>query len=185
MKHTALATKHHQKQGNVNSLVTPEMRQQIRKLKRVLDQYNNRLSVHLDLFSIIFLGLDTARQTARCLLTKDPFEAWEEIVRRREDEFDADCGILTAEKRCTRRPVSVTANVTKLITRQMRQQIVETKKKLDEFANCLEDFFRDVNKLEILNTALGLAQALQRHEPLETAEARKEREEADAEEGLD
>jgi hypothetical protein len=53
------------------------------------------------------------------LLKKDPFEAWEEIVKRREDEFDADLGILATEERCTRIPVRVTANVTKLNTEQM------------------------------------------------------------------
>jgi hypothetical protein len=176
MKNNVVAIRHRQKDGNVDSWVTPEMRRQIRELKRELDQYDNRLAVHRDLFSIISFGLDTAQQTARCLLAKHPFEAWEEIVRHREEEFDADFGILATEKRCTRIPVSLTANVTKLNTEQMREQIVETTRKLTEFANCLKVFFRDVNKLESLNTALGLAQTLQRNEPLETAEARNKRE---------
>ena len=176
MKNNVVAIRHPKKDNNVDSSVTPEMQRQIRKLKRELEQYDNRLAVHRELFSIISFGLDTARQTARCLLAKHPFEAWEEIVKHREDEFDADFGILATEKRCTRIPVRVTANVTKLNTEQMREQIVETTRKLNEFASSLEEFFRDVNKLESLNTALGLAQTLQRNEPLETAEARKKRE---------
>ena len=61
-------------QGN-GQLITPEMRQQIRELRRELDECDYRLSCHLDLFISIREGLDTARQTARCLLTNDPFQA--------------------------------------------------------------------------------------------------------------
>jgi hypothetical protein len=53
MKNNVVAIKHRQKDGNVDSVVTPEMRRQIRELKRELDQYDNRLAVHRDLFSII------------------------------------------------------------------------------------------------------------------------------------
>ena len=167
----------HQRQGNVNNLVTPEMRQQIRELKYELDECDYNLSRHLDLFNGIREGLDRARLSARCLLTRDPFEAWEKVAKRREEEFDAICGISTADKRDTRRKVKATANVEKLITRQMRQQIVEAKKQLDDYVSCLGEFFDDVTKLQSLDTALELAEDLQCREPLETWDARKKRRE--------
>ena len=173
-------------QGN-DGLVSPEMRLRIRELKRELDECDYRLSRHLDLFVSIRDGLDTARQTARCLLTSDPFQAWEKVAKRREEESDAIrsfCGIST-ENRDTPKEVKATANVEKLITRQMRQQIVEAKKTLEDYANSLDQFFRDVIKLKSLDAALELAEGLQCYDPLETREARKEREEAEAEEDLD
>jgi hypothetical protein len=45
MKNNVVAIRHRQKDGNADSLVTPEMRCQIRELKRELDQYDNRLAV--------------------------------------------------------------------------------------------------------------------------------------------
>lgn len=61
MKNNVVAIRHRQKDGNVDSLVTPEMRRQIRELKRKLDQYDNRLAVHRDLFSIISAAQRTFR----------------------------------------------------------------------------------------------------------------------------
>ena len=46
------------------------------------------LSRHLELFDGIREGLDRARLSARCLLTRDPFEAWEKVAKRREEEFE-------------------------------------------------------------------------------------------------
>ena len=43
MKNNVVAIRHRQKDGNADSLVTPEMRRQIRELKRELDQYDNCL----------------------------------------------------------------------------------------------------------------------------------------------
>lgn len=45
MKNNVVAIRHRQKDGNADCLVTPEMRRQIRELKRELDQYDNRLAV--------------------------------------------------------------------------------------------------------------------------------------------
>jgi hypothetical protein len=171
-------------EGN-DGLVTPEMRRQIRELKEELDECDYRLSGHLNLFVSIREGLDAARQTARCLLTNDPFQAWEKVTKQSEEEFDAICGTSRAEKRGTRKKVKATAKVDKLITRQMRQQIVEAKKTLEDYANSLDQFFREVTKLKSLDAALELAEGLQCCDPLETWEARKEREEAEAEEDLD
>jgi hypothetical protein len=66
----------------------------------------------------------------------------------------------------------------------MREQIVEAKKRLENYANCLDEFFDDVTRLGSLDTALELAEDQQCLEPLETWEARKEREEAEREEEL-
>jgi hypothetical protein len=80
------ATKENQPQGNVNKLVTPEMQTQIRQLKHELDECNHRLLSHLGSLNTIFEALNTARQSAECLLTGDPFEAWEKLIE--EDEWD-------------------------------------------------------------------------------------------------
>ena len=81
--------------------------------------------------------------------------------------------------------MKATASVEKLITRQMRQQIAEAKKTLEDYANSLDQFFRDVTKLRSLDAALELAEGLQCCDPLENREARNEREETEAEEDLD
>ena len=82
----------HQRQGNANKLVTPEMRQQICELKNALDECDYDLSRHLELFDDIREGLDRARLSARCLLTRDPFEAWETVAKRREEEWTRSSG---------------------------------------------------------------------------------------------
>ena len=66
----------------------------------------------------------------------------------------------------------------KSITRQ--QQIVEAKKRLENYANSLGGFFDDVTKLASLDTAMQLAEDLQCDAPLETAAARKKRKKAKA-----
>jgi hypothetical protein len=177
MENSVRAANDDQRQGNVNNLVTPEMRQQLRELEYALDECDYNLSRHLQLFDDIREGLDRARLSARCLLTRDPFEAWEKVARQREEEWEAIFGISTADKRDTRGKVKATANVEKLITRQMRQQIVEAKKQLDDYVSCLCEFFDDVKKLQSLDTALDLAEDLQCREPLETWDARKKRRE--------
>jgi hypothetical protein len=47
---------------------------------------------------------------------------------------------------------------------------------------CLTELLDDLSKLESFETAWGFARDLQSNRPLETAEARKKREEAEAEE---
>jgi hypothetical protein len=76
-----------------------------------------------------------------------------------------------------------TANVDKLITRQMPQQIVEAKRTLEDYANSLDRFLRDAPELESFEAALE--KGLQGYDPLENREARNEREETEAEEDLD
>jgi hypothetical protein len=78
-----------------------------------------------------------------------------------------------------------TAAVEKLITRQMRNQIVEAQRRLVSYAKCLNELFDDVTKLASLDTTMELAEALHCDEPLETAAARKGRKEAEEEDNWD
>ena len=154
------------------------MRRQIRELKRGLEQCSRPLFNHLGSLNTIFEALNTARQSAECLLTGDPFEAWEKLIE--EDEWDELCDTTEQqEPRTTAAP-----NVRRMITRPMRQQLVEAMKRLVEYRGCLTGFLNDLTKLESFETALGLAEELQCDRPLETPEGRKEREEAEAEEGF-
>jgi hypothetical protein len=177
MKYKVRAANHHQRQGDVNNPVTPEMRQQIRELKYELDECDYNLSRHLGLFNGIRETLDTARLSARCLLTRDPFETWEKVAKQREEERAAICDTSSLEIKDNGSTVKASAGVEKLITRQMRQQIIEAKKRLENYANCLNEFFADVTKVKSLDTVIKLSDDLQYSEPLETAEARKRREE--------
>ena len=158
-------------------LLTPEMRRQILKLKDELDDHDILLYGQLDILNNIHDALEIARCSADCLLTSDPFKAWEELHPFR--------GASTAEKQDRKKTVKNTAGVEKLITRQMRQQIVEAKKRLENYASCLDEFFDDVVELTSLDTAKQLAEDLLCYEPLKTAAARKKRENAAAEEDLD
>ena len=67
MKNEMLVTKRNQPHGNVNRLITPEVRPQIHQLKDRLDECNDDLSWHLSFFDLIREALDTARQSTRCL----------------------------------------------------------------------------------------------------------------------
>ena len=67
----------------------------------------------------------------------------------------------------------------------MRQQLVEAAKRLDEYHGCLMELVADLSKLESFDTAVRFAEDLQSDRPLETAVARKKREEAEAEADAD
>lgn len=125
----------------------------------------------------MFGGLDIARQTARCLLANDPFEAWEKAKELGEEDWEPFSRASIGKEHDTRRTRKAAPNVKKLITRRMRKQVADAKQLLDEYALCLAQFFEDVTKLKSLDTALELAEALGCEEPLETWEARKRREE--------
>ena len=135
MKDDMRAARHHQRQGDINKLITPEMRQQIRGLKDRLDGSDYRL---FELLDNIQEALDIARQSARCLLTNDPFKAWEKI--RSEDEWDTLFDRSAAERRDAKRNPWEKFNIEKLTTSQMRRQIAEAKKRLEEYAVALASF---------------------------------------------
>lgn len=137
MKREVRAANQNQRQCNVNKLMTPEMRRQIRQLTRQLDKYDELGSEHYELMVTISFGLDTARDTARCLMARDPFDAWARLVKAKEEEF---FGISEAEEP-ERRSEDATAKVTNLITMEMRQQqIREAKEKLEDYASYLGQF---------------------------------------------
>ncbi len=144
MKREVHAANQNQRQGNVSKLMTPEMRRQVRQLKRQLDEYVELGSEHSNLLVTIRFGLDTARDTARCLMAMDPFDAWAKLVKAKEEEFDAYFDMSEAEEPKWRSE-GATAKVTNLITMQMRQQqIREAKEKLEDYASYLGQFSREV-----------------------------------------
>ena len=74
MKSNVPATNRPQHQSDVRSLLTPEMRQHIRELKRGLVQCGYPLLDHLGYLDTIVEALGTAVRSAECLLADDPFE---------------------------------------------------------------------------------------------------------------
>ena len=143
------------------------MRQRIRELKRGLVQCGYPLLDHLGSLDTIVEALETARQSAKCLLADDPFEAWEKVVE--EDEWDELCD--PTEKQEARKAAA--PNVKIMITRPMRRQLVEAIQSLDEYHGYVTELVKDLSKLESFHTTLKLAEDLQRDRPLEAAEARK------------
>ena len=63
--------------------------------------------------------------------------------------------------------------------RPMRQQLGDAINRLDEYRRRLTDFLEELSKLESFDTALRLSENFKRDPPLETAETRKKRKEAD------
>jgi len=184
MKNEMRAAKRNQSPGNVNNLVTPEMRPQIHQLKDRLDECNDDLSWHLSFFDLIREALDTARQSTRCLLAKDPFEAWDKIAKRRREEIDPRRTKSSAEKQGARRTHQTKANSKKRIRRQMVQQVVEAQKALDDYASRLGEFFSDLTALQSFDTAVELAEHLQFNQNVQFRRPAK-RQKAKPEEALD
>jgi hypothetical protein len=146
-----------------------------RRLKRGLVQCGYPLLDHLGYLDTIVAALGIAERSAECLLADDFFEAWDKVLKK--DEWDELCD--TTEKQEAK--TTAAPNVKRMITRPMRQQLVEAIKRLDEYHGCLTALVDDLSKLESFETAWGFAKGLQSNRPLETAEARKKRKEAEAE----
>jgi hypothetical protein len=161
MKNEMRATKRNQSPGNVNRLTTPEMRPQIHQLKDRLNKCNDDLSWHLSFFDLIREALDTARQSTRCLLTKDPFEAWDKIAKRRRQEINPRRTKSGAEKQGARRTHQTKPNNKERIRREMLRQVAEAQKALDDYASRLGEFFSDLTALQSFDTAVELAEHLQ------------------------
>jgi len=140
MKINLPVLKQNQQQDNANTLPTPEMRQRMRLLKDELDGHEGRLSGHLGILNNIHDALEIARYSASCLLTTDPFAAWEKVAERREMEWNPSCDVALSHNQGANTTIKATAGVEKLITRQMRQQIAQAKKRLENYATCLEQF---------------------------------------------
>ncbi len=168
MKDDMRAAKQTQRHGIGNKLITPEMRQQILDISYELEDCKDRVAGQLEILSNMRAALGIARQSARCLLTNDPFAAWEKIEQRRNQEFDAICGPFTRKKQNTTSASKATAGAERLITRQMRQQIVDAKKEIANYARVLTEFLDDVAKLESHNIAMEWADGLKCRKPLES-----------------
>ena len=155
------------------------MRRQIRELRRGLEQCGHPPFWHLISLETIVEALETARQSTECLLADDPFEAWAKVGE--EDEWAEFCE--TTE----RQEASKTAapNVKRMITRPMRQQLVRSIRRLDEYYRCATALLDDLKKLKTFHTALEYAEDLRSDRPLEIAGARKKQEEPEAEGDLD
>jgi hypothetical protein len=121
MESGAHIRRHHQRQRNINELVSPEMRQRIRELKRESDERDHTLSDYFNFLNEFRAALDIARQSVKCLLLNDPFEAWKRIGKQRNEEFDNLFGSSPAGKQRAIKVHPAKANVEKLITPQMRQ----------------------------------------------------------------
>ena len=94
MKNKMRAAKRNQSPGNVNYLVTPEMRRHIRELKRGLAQCGYPLLDHLGYLDTVVAALGIAERSAECLLADYPFKAWDKVLEK--DEWDELCD--TTEK---------------------------------------------------------------------------------------
>ncbi len=164
MENSVRATKDQQRQGNINKLITPEMRQQIRELKDQLDEHLRDVIGFCDLLNDIRKATFIARQSARCLLTNDPFKAWEKI--RDQYEFDAFRGL--AEKQNTKKDHPAKGNVERLITPQMRWRVIEIKKELGDYASRIGEFIHDANRLKTFGTAIEWAEGMELNVPLES-----------------
>jgi hypothetical protein len=124
----------------------------------------------------IFQALETARQTAECLLRGDPFEAWKQM--RADGELHLD----GSSKKARKADPTTTPNVKKIITRPMRRQLVNAVRRLDEYHRCLVASLNDLDKVRSLTAALESAQDLQSDLPLEAGEDCTKREQAEEEE---
>lgn len=179
MKNEMRVAKRNQPHNNVNSLLTPAMRQHIRDLKRGLVECGWPLLEHLGSLDTMVGAAGTAERSAECLLADDPFKAWEKLGE--QDKWNK----LGDARKKQQAKTTAAPNVTKMIARPMRQQLVEAIKRMDEYYGCLTALVNDLSKLESFDTAARLAEDLQRERPLETAAARKKRKEAEADDDLD
>ncbi len=71
-----------------NKFVSSEMRTQILRLKDQLRECELWLSTHSSEMDEIQDGLFIAQQCIQCLLSEDPFTAWQELVRQNEEDDD-------------------------------------------------------------------------------------------------
>jgi hypothetical protein len=95
-------------------------------------------------------ALIIAQECVQCLLSKDPFEAWKDSVKRKQREDDdflelEGCARPSAKSNeTTANTYLLGRNVTKLITPEMRQRIDELKSQLDEYATCVRQTLHDI-----------------------------------------
>lgn len=168
MNSSRRAGSHRERQGNINHLLTPEMRRRVHQLKHGLDQYHNQF-VHLGMMTIseaLYIAIEGAQR----LLTCDPVATGGKSTR---DEFDEFCGKSRIGQQEVGRKARAAGNVKRLVTRPMVQQVTEATERLEEYARCLGAFVDDVVKLDSFNTVVAVAQELQDREPFDTKKPRE------------
>jgi hypothetical protein len=166
-----------------NKFMTPELRREILLLKRELRECEDQFSDHQYIMEQIHHALDVARDSVLCLLTNDPFAAWEQRMKQQERRRDhyfmfEDETRPSSQNKTVTRVSEAKANVTKLVTPEMRRKIVDLKKQIDQYVACLGEAFEAMLKLDSLDTAVGLSEGMQCVRQLESCERRKKREQA-------
>jgi hypothetical protein len=173
-----------QGKGDANRFMTPQLRGEIVALRQELREIERIFSDHEYVMEQLHAALVIARDSVRCLLTADPFAAWERRMRQAERESDAyflfedDAQPPLQQDKSVARPIQANANVTKFVTPEMRQDIIKLKMQISAYAACLGEAFESIVKLESLNKAVGLADEMQCVDYLESLERRKKREQA-------
>ncbi len=173
------------KKGNTPRFTTPELQQQIVRLSHELEDCEQRLSDHLYVMDEIKAALTIAQECAQCLLSDNPFAAWNKVIEQKEKEseiFDEleieDDDIQRTSLKEVKAATTIhqtKSNVTTLVTSEMRRQIADLKGQLDEYAACLREAFRDMLELESLNYAVARADEVKCVDQLDSDEARKKR----------
>ncbi len=78
----------HQRKVKSNEFVSSEMRKQILRLKDELCECEFCISNHYSEIDEIQDALFFAQECVHCLLSEDPFEAWKNLIKRKEREDD-------------------------------------------------------------------------------------------------
>ena len=91
MKDDADCTKRHRPQGNVHKLLTPEMRQEIVRLKGQMEEYAGHLDHLCRDLEVINDASSTQRRSLNACSMTIPFGAWE-VIKRSQEAVEATTG---------------------------------------------------------------------------------------------
>ena len=165
-------------QRPITELISPEMKRKILLLRRKFDGCESRLDDLCHVLEEVRNGLNFGGECVECLLTKNPYEAWEarRIKEEEKEEWLAEDLGETDEERnlriARRRPP---AEPVRTFTPEMRRDIDDLRKHLEEYADCLGQAFDDVVKLDSLNTAVGIAAEIRCVDQLENPKRQRRR----------
>jgi hypothetical protein len=84
-------TQEHQDKHDVHKLLSPEMRQEIARLSEQMGEFAAHLTNLCNNLQVINDAVFNAKEIAECLLTDDPFGAWE-VIKRSQQAFEATGG---------------------------------------------------------------------------------------------
>ncbi len=165
-------------QRPISELVSTEMKRKIVLLRRKFDDCESRLDDLCHVLKEVRKALNFGGECVECLLTKNPYEAWEvrRIKEEEEEEFWAEDLGETDEERnlriARRRPP---AEAVRTFTPEMRRDIDDLRKYLEEYADCLGRLFNDVVELGSLNKAVGIASEIRCVDQLENPKRQRRR----------